>query len=403
MMRSRKLKTLTEAVDENEKIMNARYAESTATVNRRKGEQIKKMRIQGNYKLGNMLLRDITSTDIALLGVRLIEKYKAKTVNSYFTIFRAVFKRALSDGIIERDPMINIENYKVDDPDPDPFSKNEIALLIAPSQDQDQEIALITLGMATGLRISELMALSREDFDVSRGILSVTLALVCGKFKCTKTDGSDRKINLNQVSLNSLKILLETTECHPPRTLNVTLRDNKTKVKKKRTLLAYCASESRLYKSVDDFRESFFAGQCSSRSVRYRGPSQLRHTFVSQMLTAGLPLQWIASQLGHTSIKMVERIYGKWIDEDSSDTQSHANESMNNVFGIERGADVPIDVESEAQGSDIDTSSLQELSSEVLQSISLSEEYAADISSNPVGAWVDGAVISSCAHWDVSP
>jgi len=121
------------------------------------------------------------------------------------------------------------------------------------------------------------------------------------------------------------------------------------------------------------------------------------------MLTAGLPLQWIASQLGHTSIKMVERIYGKWIDEDSSDTQSHANESMNNVFGIERGGDVPIDVESKVQGSDIDTSSLQELSNEVLQSIFPSEENAADISSNPVGAWVEGAGVSSCAHWDVSP
>jgi integrase len=53
--------------------------------------------------------------------------------------------------------------------------------------------------------------------------------------------------------------------------------------------------------------------------VRYRPPKQCRHTFISQMLTAGVPIDWIVHQVGHTSPEMIRRRYGKWINEDRQD------------------------------------------------------------------------------------
>jgi integrase len=44
---------------------------------------------------------------------------------------------------------------------------------------------------------------------------------------------------------------------------------------------------------------------------------QLRHAFASQLLTAGMPAEWVAAQLGHTTPEMLRRRYGKWITQDA--------------------------------------------------------------------------------------
>jgi integrase len=49
--------------------------------------------------------------------------------------------------------------------------------------------------------------------------------------------------------------------------------------------------------------------------VRYRRPSQTRHTYASMMLTAGESPMWVANQMGHTSVKMIEQRYGRWIED----------------------------------------------------------------------------------------
>jgi integrase len=49
--------------------------------------------------------------------------------------------------------------------------------------------------------------------------------------------------------------------------------------------------------------------------IRHRGPNQLRHTFISQMLTQYIPPEWIAPICG-TSVAMIRKHYGKFIRED---------------------------------------------------------------------------------------
>lgn len=53
-------------------------------------------------------------------------------------------------------------------------------------------------------------------------------------------------------------------------------------------------------------------------SVRYRGPNHARHTFASQLLSTGMTSKdWIAQQMGHTSKKILDENYAKWIPEDA--------------------------------------------------------------------------------------
>jgi integrase len=49
--------------------------------------------------------------------------------------------------------------------------------------------------------------------------------------------------------------------------------------------------------------------------VRYRGPNTARHTFISQLLTAGIAKEWLIRQVGHTSTRMIDEHYDKWISQ----------------------------------------------------------------------------------------
>lgn len=53
--------------------------------------------------------------------------------------------------------------------------------------------------------------------------------------------------------------------------------------------------------------------------IRYRGPNQARHTFASQLLTKGVAERWIMREMGHTSIQMFEKHYGRWMDSEMPD------------------------------------------------------------------------------------
>lgn len=47
--------------------------------------------------------------------------------------------------------------------------------------------------------------------------------------------------------------------------------------------------------------------------VRYRNPYQTRHTFASTLLMNGEPELLVAQLLGHTTVEMVRRHYGRFI------------------------------------------------------------------------------------------
>ncbi|NRA84715.1 MAG: hypothetical protein HRU22_13390 [Gammaproteobacteria bacterium] len=117
-------------------------------------------------------------------------------------ILSSAFRRAYSDGIITANPMAKIENYKVVLAEPDPFTK--IDTLIAPNKDSAIEILLIIVDIATGLRISDLLALTKEAFNKAKATLTVDLALVDGIFKCTQTAGSDRILKLTDQGVKAM-------------------------------------------------------------------------------------------------------------------------------------------------------------------------------------------------------
>jgi hypothetical protein len=55
---------------------------------------------------------------------------------------------------------------------------------------------------------------------------------------------------------------------------------------------------------------------CRRAEVDRWRPKDLRSTFASQLLTAGIPLKWISRQLGHATTALTEGCYARWLAEE---------------------------------------------------------------------------------------
>ena len=72
----------------------------------------------------------------------------------------------------------------------------------------------------------------------------------------------------------------------------------------------------------------FVRPHCKASGVCYRGIGQARHTYGSQLVTAGVNLNWIAKQMGHSTIKMLEKHYGRWMESEVPDMAAQVSRKL---------------------------------------------------------------------------
>jgi integrase len=238
-------------------------------------------------------IKDILYSDLA----ELLNGFKwgsMKTRNNTATVIRQVFNMAFLDGLIEFNPASRIRNAKVQKEPPDPFTLEEVNLLIDCMLKEDPEYAnYFEFAFFTGLRTSELLAVRWEDIDWNLAVIRVCRAKVENEVKSTKT-ASVRDVELNSRALAALgrqkKIsLLAGKEIFiNPNTGEAIGKDNIVRAPWTRAL-----------------RKS---------GIRYRNPYQTRHTFATLNLMAGANPMWVSRQMGHTTMKMLLEVYSRWID-----------------------------------------------------------------------------------------
>lgn len=209
---------------------------------------------------GNKQIHMITYEDI--MDCILDLEIQPKTLNNYLVPLRGVFDLAIKLRLITDNPMILIQNRKIQVDLPDPFTKDGMNRLLDWLQtnktDKESLYYWYYLFMFwTGLRPSEAFALSREK--------SVTKTHVA------------RLVYLNkhsQLAINNLRDYHRDND-KPPRI--------------------------RLQEAMRATR------------VRYRPAYNTRHTYATMMLMSGLNVAFVASQLGH-SLPMMMKRYARWIN-----------------------------------------------------------------------------------------
>lgn len=226
------------------------------------------------------------------------------------SVLRSALQDALDDDLIEINPLYgwkyeNVDAIKPID-DVDPFTTAEREAILAACRDQ-QHKNQFEFAFWTGLRTSELVALTWEDIDWLRGEARINKARTQSAEapETTKTRAGVRDVKLLAPALAALQ-----------RQKSFTFLEGGVIFRDPRTGAPWTGDEP--------IRQGPWKTALKRAGVRYRRPYQTRHTYASMMLTAGEPLGWLANQLGHRDLTLLARIYARWIKSATPDVGSKA-------------------------------------------------------------------------------
>lgn len=214
-----------------------------------------------------------------------------KRINNVLIPLRQVFKDALFDDLIERDPMLRVRPLPKTTKEPKPFRPSEIDKILQELTGQDKN--LIQFAFWSGLRSSELIALRWEDIDFDNNRFHVRVAIVRRKEKAPKTAAGHRTIDFNPMSLAAIKSQQKFTK-DQHRVFNDSKYD-----------MPWLDEQA--------IRKRLWIPALKRANIEYRNPYQTRHTFASTMLSNGKNPLWVAQQMGHSDWGMIIKVYGRWI------------------------------------------------------------------------------------------
>ena len=263
-------------------------------------------------QFGAVLLSALTAAQIRAwiegLGVT------GKTVRNLISPLRMTLADAMNDGLIEFNPIDRIDvdrsvnlTAKKSSFEVEPFNSAEIEAILEKAGDY---LALFKFAFATGLRTSELIALEWPDIEGS--MLNVSRAQVVGQHvKGTKTKAGTRSIEMAGPAKSALLLI---------------------KGRRGRIFIDPITGES--YNSDLPIRKAWKT-ILSAAGVRYRNPYQTRHTFASSLLSAGANPWHVAALMGHKTVDMIFKHYGRWIDQSfKADLKTPQISPKNNKTGL---------------------------------------------------------------------
>jgi len=256
--------------------------------------------------LGSLRLGDITPEHLReLIRTRDVT---LKTIRNDLTPLRAVFDQAVDDGELERSPLDVIKVKRLvdrgrrSDYEVDPYSREEINTLLALCRERRPAWAPYwQFAFFSGLRTSELFAATWSNYARAGGTLRITAAVVERELKEPKTRSSVREVVLLDRAVEALREQAALTSTWSERIF----------------------VNPRRQSPLRDYEETqrCLKWLCRIAGVRYRNQYQTRHTFASQLLSDGENPYRVAELLGHASVEMVMRVYGKWIEAGNSKTR----------------------------------------------------------------------------------
>ena len=213
----------------------------------------------------------------------------AARINKMLNPLRQILNEA-ADRFDFRTPFANIKQLRTKRTDVDPFTLDEVRTLLETVRADFR--SYFTVRFFTGMRTGEIDGLQWKYVDFDRRLILVRETIVAGEEEYTKTDGSQRDIQMSQLVYDALKEQEKGT-----RALSKFVfcnRDGKP--------LDYKNVTNRVWKPL-----------LRHLGLKVRRPYQCRHTAATLWLASGEAPEWIARQLGHTTTEMLFRVYSRYV------------------------------------------------------------------------------------------
>lgn len=245
---------------------------------------------------GDKPIGQITKADILAFRVKLAEApgragkgLSAKRINGILAPLKQMLAEAAEmHGFTT--PAVNIKPLRVKKGDVQPFTLAEVQAIVHRAR-ADYRHYFITR-FFTGMRTGEVHGLKWKYVDFERRQILVRETFVLGEDDYTKTDASQRDIQMSQVVFEALRLQHAATA--------------------RISEYVFC---NRAGEPLDNknFSDRVWYPLLRNLGLPARRPYQMRHTAATLWLASGEAPEWIARQLGHASTEMLFRVYSRYV------------------------------------------------------------------------------------------
>ncbi|MFM7705681.1 MAG: site-specific integrase, partial [Rubrivivax sp.] len=149
-----------------------------------------------------------------------------------------------------------------------------------------------TLRFLTGVRTGEAHGLKWKYVDFERRLILIRETFVLGEDEYTKTDSSQRDIQMSQPVFEALKRQHEATS--------------------KLSEYVFCSRDGNPIDNKN-FSDRVWYPLLRHLGLAPRRPYQMRHTAATLWLASGEAPEWVARQLGHASTQMLFQVYSRYV------------------------------------------------------------------------------------------
>ncbi|MDO8905637.1 Arm DNA-binding domain-containing protein [Hydrogenophaga sp.] len=246
---------------------------------------------------GQKPIASITKTDVLAFRAALAKEpgrgestgLSAKRINEIMGTLRQIMAEA-AERFEFTSPAVNVKRLRVRKADIQPFSLDQVQTILATIRSDFKDYLMVRF--FTGMRTGEINGLKWKYLDFDHRLILVRETHVLGEDDYTKTDGSQRDIQMSQPVFDAL------------------LRQHQ--VTGKVSEYVFC---NLLGQPLDNtnFTKRVWYPLLRHLGYEQRRPYQMRHTAATLWLASGEAPEWIARQLGHTSTEMLFRTYSRYV------------------------------------------------------------------------------------------
>ena len=244
---------------------------------------------------GERPVSSITKADVLAFRAKLADKpgrTGAKLSNKRINNILGVLRQIMADAADRYEfvsPCANLKALKIRKSDVQPFTLDEVQRMLAVVRADWRDYFLVRF--FTGMRTGEAHGLKWKYVDFERRIILIRETFVLGEDEYTKTDSSQRDIQMSQPVFEALKRQQQAT-------------GNRDYV--------FC---NRAGQPIDNknFSDRVYYPLLRHLGLDRRRPYQMRHTAATLWLASGEAPEWIARQLGHANTQMLFQVYSRYV------------------------------------------------------------------------------------------
>ena len=300
------------------------------------------IRIICRYDISQQKIKSVKQSDIKSFLIELSQEYSYSSVSVCKNILQSIFEVAVKDDILRKNPL----HFRLND-----FINNDTVGRRALSKDEKERFLAglksdrfgkeiydeVVILLKTGLRISELYGLTKEDVDCENHTIDINKQLVYDSnygyyLEKPKSKSGERMIPLldNDAILAFNHVLKNRKQ--PTQNIVVDGYSN---------FIFICKSgnpksSKNLEASLRNFKRRYDSSH--SKPLPNITPHVLRHTFCTDMINSGMDIKSLQYLMGHSNADVTMNVYAhsnyktaaaayqKAIDLlNSSDTKTDAN------------------------------------------------------------------------------